>query len=304
MGGAVYRPAGLPGFLEEGFVRARRQLGVKQGQGRPRPCCSSPAGRLEGAKASRGPSTLELGGVPHTNPGLGGTGGLLSRLGSSPVPELRPGLPAPKEDPPNIPPVDTRMGVGGAGKRDGWGWGEKMDRKTKLGEGGIVHEETAGERWGDALAHPSTCSCVRSGSHWPPDRHACPRPRLGLATQEADRAGFPAQVRVVRGLTGSATPAGTLGASGLEKALGRFPLLCKGSESGVRRGRDLGWTAAPEGRSGGLAQVPSPWVTYPPQPCSPPRPPDSAQPRTPPGRTSPPLGPRTPKLPRDVSSRT
>ena len=130
--------------------------------------------------------------------------------------------------------------------------------------------------------------------NWPPDRHACPRPRLGLATQEADRAGFPVQVRVVRGLTGSATPAGTLGASGLEKALGRFPLLCKGSESGVRRGRDLGWTVAPEGRPGGLAQVPSRWVTYPPQPC---RPPNSAQPRTPPGRTSPPLGPRTPSSP-------
>lgn len=101
----------------------------------------------------------------------------------------------------------------------------------------------------------------------------------------------------MRGLTRSATPAGTLGASGLEKALGRFPLLCKGSESGVRRGRDLGWTAAPEGRPGRLAQVPRRWVTCPPQPCSPPRPPHSAQPRTPPGCTSPPLGPWTPSSP-------
>ena len=197
MGGVVYRPADRPGFLEEGFGPARRQLGVKQGQGRPRPCRSSPAGRLEGARASRGSEHPGARRCPTHEPWVGVAGELLSRLGSSPVPELSPGLPAPNEDPPNTPPVDTRMeGVRGA-PRDGLGWGgsEKMDRKTILGEGGIVHEETAGERWGDAPAHPGTCSCVKSDSHWPPDPHACPRPRLGPATQEADSAGFSAWFR-------------------------------------------------------------------------------------------------------------
>lgn len=170
---------------------ARRQLGVKQGQGRPRPCCSLPAGRLEGPRRAevRAPRSSE---VSHTRTlGWGVRGGLLSRLGSSPVPELRPGLPAPKEDPPNIPPVDTRMGVGGAGKRDGWGWGEKMDRKTKQGEGGIVHEEIAGERWGDALAHPSTCSCVRSGSQLAPRPARLPTPEAGAGHSGSRQSGLP-----------------------------------------------------------------------------------------------------------------
>lgn len=203
---------------------------------------------------------------------------------------------------PNISPVDTRMegagagGVGGAPKV--WWGGGKMDRKTKLG-GEMVREETAGE--GRLMPWPTPVPAAASDQALtgPSDLHACPRPRLGPATQEADCAGFPAQVRGwVRGLTRSATPAGTLGASGLRKPWGGFR-FCKGSESGWR-GRDLGWTAAPEGRPGRLAQVPRRWVTCPPQPAALPDHPHSAQPRAPRMHPSPPWG-HGPQAPRDTS---
>lgn len=62
---------------------------------------------------------------------------------SSSVPELSPGLPAPNEDPPNIPPVDTRMEGAGAGV----GWGELLKR----GGQGVVkrwtERQNSEERW-------------------------------------------------------------------------------------------------------------------------------------------------------------
>lgn len=48
--------------------------------------------------------------------------------------------------------------------RDGWGWGEKMDRKTNWERRHKATEETAGERWHGYPGHPPpnhppTCGC-------------------------------------------------------------------------------------------------------------------------------------------------
>lgn len=202
VGGTVYRPAGRQGFLEEEFVPARRQFRGKAGSRPPRPAAArAPARRLEGAKASREVRDPGARRCPTQEPWAPGVWGDFSRLLSSSVPELSPGLPAPNEDPPNIPPVDTRMegagagcGVGGAPKAWWSGGGEKMDRKTKLG-GEMVREETAGEGAVDALAHPSTCSCVRSGLSLAPRPARLPTPEAGACHSGSRLRGLPAQVR-------------------------------------------------------------------------------------------------------------
>lgn len=147
-----------------------------------------------------------------------------------------------------------------------------MDRKIARRDG------PGGDSWRravDALAHDLHTS---NQAHWPPGPHAC-LPEAGACLGSRLR-GLPCAgqgwVRASPGQRHLRAPWERPDWRKPPEEVFRF--FAKGSESGVRRGRDLGWTAAPEGRPGRLAQVPAGGSPCPPQPCSPPRPPHSAQP--------------------------